>query len=156
MGHKEIDVRQVIPAPPAAVFAVLLDRSEWPAWSGHSRFELVRPGAAGPYDVGSVGLLSSGRRRVMREEIVEVVGDRRIGYTLLAGLPLKHYRAGFELTAVADGTEVRWHARFDAPAGFGWIYVAALRRFTRRLLAGLARRVVTVADGTGPHRSSAA
>ena len=79
MGHKKIDVRQVIPAPPAAVFATLLDRSEWPAWSGHTKFELVRPGAAGPYDVGSVGLLSSGRRRVMREEIVEVVGDRRVG-----------------------------------------------------------------------------
>ena len=79
MGHKEIDVRQVIPAPPAAVFASLLDRSSWPAWSGHTAFELVRPGAAGPYDVGSVGLLHSGRRRVVREEIVEVVADRRIG-----------------------------------------------------------------------------
>ena len=33
------------------------------------------------------------------------------------------------------------------PAGFGWIYVAALRRFTRRLLGGLSRRVVTVAAG---------
>lgn len=44
MGHKEIDVIQVIPAPPAAVFAALLDRSSWPAWSGHDAFELVRPG----------------------------------------------------------------------------------------------------------------
>ena len=86
MGHKEIDVRQVIAAPPAAVFATLLDRAEWPAWSGHTAFEPVRPGAAGPYDVGSVGLLRSGRRRVVREEIVEVVPGRRIGYTLLAGL----------------------------------------------------------------------
>jgi uncharacterized protein YndB with AHSA1/START domain len=149
MGHKEIDVRQVIPAPPAAVFATLLDRSEWPAWSGHTKFELVRPGAAGPYDVGSVGLLSSGRRRVMREEIVEVVGDRRIGYTLLAGLPLRDYRAGFELAPVPEGTAVSWHSSFDAPPGFGWIYVAALRRFTRRLLDGLARRVVTAAAGSG-------
>jgi uncharacterized protein YndB with AHSA1/START domain len=155
MGHKEIDVRQVIPAPPAAVFATLLDRSAWPAWSGHTRFELVRPGSAGPYDVGSVGLLSSGRRRVMREEIVEVVRDRRIGYTLLAGLPLRHYRADFELTPAGEATEVRWHSRFDAPRGFGWIYVAALRRFTRRLLDGLAGRVVTAA-GSGPQRSSAA
>ena len=146
MGHKEIDVRQMIPAPPAAVFAALLDRSAWPAWSGHDEFELVRPGAAGPYDVGSVGLLRSGRR-VMREEIVEVVQGRRIGYTLLAGLPLRGYRADFDLTPVPEGTEVRWHSRFDAPAGFGWIYVAALRRFTRRLLDGLSRRVVTVAAG---------
>jgi uncharacterized protein YndB with AHSA1/START domain len=141
MGHKEIDVLRVIPNPPAAVFATLLDRSRWPAWSGHDAFELVRPGANGPYDVGSVGLLRSGRRRVMREEIVEVVPDRRIGYTLLAGLPLRGYRAGFDLTPTAEGTEVRWHSSFDAPPGFGWIYVAALRRFTRRLLDGLTRRL---------------
>ena len=145
MGHKQIDAGKVIPAPPAVVFAVLLDRSQWPASSGHTRFELVRPGAAGPYDVGSVGLLHSGRRRVMREEIVEVAVDRRIGYTLLAGLPLRDYRARFDLTPVPEGTEVRWQSRFDAPPGFGWIYVAALRRFTRRLLDGLARRAATVA-----------
>ena len=75
----------------------------------------MRPGAAGPYDVGSVGLL--------------------------AGLPLRNYRADFDLSPTAEGTEVRWHSRFDAPAGFGWIYVAALRRFTRRLLDGLAKMV---------------
>jgi uncharacterized protein YndB with AHSA1/START domain len=140
MGHKEIDIRRVIPAPPGAVFASLLDRSTWPAWSGHDAFELVRPGATGPYDVGSVGLLRSGRR-VMREEIVEVVADRRISYTLLAGLPLRGYRADFDLTPTAEGTGVRWHATFDAPPGFGWIYVAALRRFTGRLLEGLTKRL---------------
>jgi len=141
MGHKEIDVRRVIPARPAAVFATLLDRSSWPGWSGPQSFKPVRPGAAGPYDVGSIGLLRSGRRRVMREEILEVVPDRRIGYTLLAGLPLRNYRADFDLTPTHEGTEVRWHSRFDAPPGFGWIYVAALRRFTTRMLEGLSRRV---------------
>ncbi len=140
MGHKGIDVRRTIPAPPEAVFAPLLDRSTWPAWSGHDAFELVRPGATGPYDIGSVGLLRSGRR-VMREEIVEVVADRRIGYTLLAGLPLRGYRAGFDLTPTAGGTQVRWHSAFDAPPGFGWIYVAALRRFSGRLLDGLSKRI---------------
>ena len=140
MGHKEIDIRRVIPAPPGAVFASLLDRSTWPAWSGHDTFEPVRPGAAGPYDVGSVGLLRSGRR-VMREEIVEVAPDRRISYTLLAGLPLRGYRADFDLTPTPEGTEVRWHASFEAPPGLGWIYVAALRRFSGRLLDGLTRRL---------------
>jgi hypothetical protein len=100
----------------------------------------VRPGAGGPYEVGSVGLLRSGRR-VMREEIVEVVADRRIGYTLLAGLPLRGYRADFDLTPTAEGTEVRWHSTFDGPPGFGWVYVAALRRFTGRLLDGLSKRL---------------
>jgi uncharacterized protein YndB with AHSA1/START domain len=150
MGHKEIAVRRVVPAPPAAVFATLLDRSHWPEWSGHTGFEPVRPGAAGPYDVGSVGLLRSGRRRVVREEIVEVAPDRRIAYAMLAGLPLRRYRAGFELAPVADGTEVHWHAGFDAPPGFGWVYVAALRRFTLRMLDGLARRLRDPAAAGSP------
>jgi hypothetical protein len=77
----------------------------------------------------------------MREEIVEVVPDRRISYTLLAGLPLRGYRADFALTPIPDGTEVRWHATFDAPPGLGWIYIAALRRFTRRLLDGLSKQL---------------
>jgi uncharacterized protein YndB with AHSA1/START domain len=140
MGHKEIDIRRVIPAPPGAVFAPLLDRSTWPAWSGHDAFELVRPGVAGPYDVGSVGLLRSGRW-VVREEIVEVVTDQRVGYTLLAGLPLRGYRAGFELTPTAAGTQVGWHSSFEAPPGLGWLYVWALRRFAGRLLDGLSRRL---------------
>jgi uncharacterized protein YndB with AHSA1/START domain len=130
----------VIPASPPEVFTALLDRSTWPAWSGHDAFEPVRRGAAGPNDVGSIGLLRSGRK-VMREEILEVVADRRIGYALLAGLPLRGYRAGFDLTPTADGTEVRWRSAFDAPPGFGWIYVAALRRFTGRLLDGLTGRL---------------
>jgi hypothetical protein len=100
----------------------------------------LRPGEAGPYEVGSVGLLRSGRR-VMREEIVEVVADQRVGYTLLAGLPLRGYRAGFELTPTAEGTQVGWHAAFDAPPGFGWLYVWALRRFAGRLLDGLSQRL---------------
>jgi uncharacterized protein YndB with AHSA1/START domain len=140
MGHKEIDIRRTIPAAPGAVFAPLLDRSTWPAWSGHDAFELLRPGTAGPDDVGSIGLLRSGRR-VMREEIVEVVADRHISYTLLAGLPLRGYRADFDLTPTTEGTQVRWHATFHAPPGFGWIYVAALRRFTGRLLDGLSQRL---------------
>jgi carbon monoxide dehydrogenase subunit G len=77
----------------------------------------------------------------MREEIVEVIPDRRISDTLLAGLPLRGYRADFDLTPTSEGTQVRWHASFEAPPGLGWIYVAALRRFTGRLLDGLTRRL---------------
>ena len=87
MGHREIDVRRVIPALPGSGVRVV----------------------AGPLQV--------------------------------AGQPLSGYRADFDLTPAREGTEVRWHASFDAPPGFGWIYVAALRRFTRRLLDGLTRRL---------------
>jgi hypothetical protein len=87
---------------------------------------------------------------VVREEIVEVVAGRRIAYAMLAGLPLRNYRAGFDLAPVREGTEVHWDASFDAPPGFGWIYVAALRRFTRRMLDGLTRRLRDPAAAGSP------
>ena len=64
----------------------------------------------------------------------------RIAYTLLAGPPLRSYRAGFDLTPVPGGTEVDWHASF----------VAALRRFTRRMLDGLSRRLRDPAAAGSP------
>ena len=131
MGHKEIAVRRVVPAPPAAVFATLLDRSHWPEWSGHTGFEPVRPGAAGPYDVGSVGLLRSGRRRVVREEILEVTPDRRIGYaaehgladlslrTLAAGLGTSHRMLIFHFGS-KEGCWSRWCGRSRPGSGSCW------------------------------------
>jgi hypothetical protein len=40
-------------------------------------------------------------------------------------LPLRGYRADFDLTRTPEGIEVRWHATFDVPPVLGWIYVAA-------------------------------
>ena len=136
----EVDVRDTLPADPDVVFGFLADRTTWPTWSGHDRFELLQPGATEPQGVGAIGLLHKGRK-VMREEIVEVRPGRRVSYSLLAGLPLKDYRADVDLEPSGSGTAVRWHSTFKAPPGTGWLYRYALTVFIKRSLAGLRTRI---------------
>ena len=140
MATTEIDVRTTLPAPPGVVFARLADRASWPEWSGHGRAELVEPaGTDGDRDgdgVGSVWVMHRGRTRA-RERVVELTPDRRVAYTLVSGLPLTNYRAGFDLAPGANGTEVHWHSEFHARPGTAWIYRFALRRFLQQGLANL-------------------
>lgn len=68
-------------------------------------------------------------------------GELRPGVKVQRGEAVHRRVDGVDLTPTAAGTEVRWHATFEAPPGFGWIYVVALRRFTGRLLQGLSERL---------------
>lgn len=140
MATTEVDVRRTVPAPPPVVFRYLADRTTWPTWSGHDRFELLQPGATERQGVGAIGLLYSGRN-VMREEIVELQPDRRVSYALLEGMPLRDYRADVDLEPAGAGTAVRWHSRFEAPFGTGWLYRLVLTLFITRALRGLSARV---------------
>ena len=131
-------------APPAVVYALLVDGETWPSWSGHDEFELVTPGEGDGDGLGAVRILRRGRTR-SREQIVELVPDRRLGYVLLSGLPLRDYRADIDLTPERGGTAIRWHADFSARLGTGWIYRLALDRFLGQTAAGLAARAAEVA-----------
>ena len=126
-----IDVRADLPAPPAAVYRRLTDRSTWPQWSGHSDAENTTPGDDGPAGVGAIWIMYRGKKSVT-ERVVELEPDRKVSYTLLDGLPLTSYRAGFNLTPLGSGTEVHWHSEFTAKLGQGWIYRRALGLFMRR------------------------
>ena len=148
MGREHVDATAWSAAPPAAVYALLVDGATWPTWSGHDGFVLVTRGEGDGDGVGAVRVLRRGPVR-SREQIVELVPDRRLGYTLLAGLPLRDYRADVDLTPERGGTAIRWHADFSAPPGTGWIYRRALDRFLGQTAAGLAARAAEVA-GAGP------
>jgi Polyketide cyclase / dehydrase and lipid transport len=133
-------------ASPSIVYAVLLDRPSWPSWSPLAAFEPGPDGSDGPRSVGAIGTFVTGRTR-SREEVVELIPDRRLSYTLLSGLPLHDYRADVDLTPSASGTDIRWHSTFHARVGTGWAYRFGLGRFIARMVTGLAaeasRRAVT-------------
>jgi uncharacterized protein YndB with AHSA1/START domain len=126
-------------APPDAVWALLSDRSTWPAWSPLGSHAGERPGADGtPDGLGGIARFVTGRHRV-REEIVEREPPRRLSYALLSGLPLRDYRAVVELTPAGTGTHIRWSATFfPGRPGTGWIYRIALTRIFRGMVTGLA------------------
>lgn len=83
-----------------------------------------------------------------RERIVELVPDRRLGYELLAGLPLRDYRADVDLTPEQGGTAIRWSSAFVSKVpGAGGIYRWALTRFMATAADNLATRAAKLARG---------
>lgn len=142
MTLTSIDVRAELPASPSQVYRRLADRSTWPDWSGHTRAEPTGRDAD-PSGVGAVWVMYRGKKSVT-ERVVELAADRKVAYTLLDGLPLTNYRAGFELAPRGSGTEVHWHSEFTAKLGTAWLYRRALAFFMRRAFTKLA--AVTATD----------
>ena len=111
MGQQEIDVRGTTAGSPAEVWRLLGDSATWPAWTPIDAFERLQ--APGPDGTGEVRRFVNGRVTVT-ERIVEHVPERRLTYVLLAGLPLRDYRAEIDLTPDGAGTAIRWHTTFEA------------------------------------------
>jgi uncharacterized protein YndB with AHSA1/START domain len=133
-----IDITTTTRARPAAVYALLADGASWPAWSPIDSFDLEREGAGAPEGVGAVRLFRNGRVDG-RDTIVELVPDRRLGYTHVSSLPVKDYRATVDLEPDGSGTRIHWQASFRPTVpGTGALLRVALGRFLRRCAEGLA------------------
>lgn len=139
-----IDVVVATSADPSTVYAILRDGASWPEFSPLDSFELVRPGDDGLPGEG-VGARRTFRTKqaigtvVGLEEVVVAEPDRRFGYVLLAGLPLRDYVATVELTPTAGGgTSIHWTSTFSAKVpGTGWLFRRNLGDFIRRTVEGL-------------------
>jgi uncharacterized protein YndB with AHSA1/START domain len=146
-GRQIIDIHGTTEAEAAEVWRLLGDSSTWPAWTPIESVVLERPGGAD--GVGEIRTFTTGRYRV-REEIVERQPERRLGYELLSGLPVRDYRANIDLTPRRQGTEIHWHTTFTAKIpGSGWLYRWALAKRTQQFVDGLARHAAgdrTAAD----------
>jgi polyketide cyclase/dehydrase/lipid transport protein len=152
MRRRQMDVRAHSRAAPDAVFGLLADGASWPRWSPIEAFELERPGDPPPEGVGAIRVFRRGRT-TGRDQIVELIPGRRLGYASLSGLPVRDYRASIELQATPDGTGIRWHASFSPTIpGTGRLLERGLRRFLQQCARGLAEHAAAVRD----HRGAAA
>jgi uncharacterized protein YndB with AHSA1/START domain len=144
VSQQTVDVRTRTTAEPAAVYAALRDGATWPRWTPLGSFALERPGRDEPEGIGAVRVWRTGRR-TLREEIVELVPDRRFSYTLLSGLAIRDYRADVDIEPDGDGgCTIHWHSSFRPTVpGTGWMYRRALDSSTRSFAEGLARYAVT-------------
>jgi uncharacterized protein YndB with AHSA1/START domain len=120
MRRRHIEVTQHSAAPPSALFALLVDGETWPCWSPIEAFELERTGDPPPEGVGAIRVFRRGRT-TGRDEIVEVVPDRRLGYRSLSGLPVRDYRATSTSSPTATARRSvgkrRSRPRWSGPAG---------------------------------------
>jgi hypothetical protein len=152
MGRQRIEHTAVTSADPAAVYALLRDGSTWPDWAPIDSFALARPGAGEPEGVGAVRELRSGRI-TGRDEIVELVTNRRLSYAHTSSLPVRDYRGDVDLEPVAEGTRITWTVAFDPKfPGTGPVVRRGIDRFIAKFVDGLARRAAEVA---GPARRAA-
>ncbi|WP_326837264.1 SRPBCC family protein [Amycolatopsis rhabdoformis] len=144
---QRISVRAHTPADPATVYALLRDGSSWPRWSPLGSFSLLREGPSEREGLGALRVFRTGRTRSC-EEVIALEPDRRFGYALRSGLPLRGYVAYVDLAAASGGgTEVHWHSSFRAKVpGTGWFYRLVLGRFIARVVAGLVAETSRVAS----------
>jgi hypothetical protein len=143
MGEKHIDVTVESAADAATIYALLRSGATWPTWSPITSFELESPADDEPEGLGAIRLFRTKQvigETQSHERIVELVPDRRFSYALLAGLPLRNYRADVDLTPLpGGGTRIRWHSSFTpGRPGTGWLYRAVLAAFIGRCARGLA------------------
>jgi hypothetical protein len=149
MARQHVEAIGWSPAPPSAVYNLLVDVATWPTWSGHKRTELVERGEGDGDGVRAVRILERGGVR-SREQVVELVTDRRLGYVLLSGLPLRDYRANVDLAPERGGTAIRWSSDFSAKVpGTGRLFRLALGRFIATAVESLAARAAAVAAPQG-------
>ncbi|MEY2421028.1 MAG: hypothetical protein QOI95_1095 [Acidimicrobiaceae bacterium] len=153
MRKQVIDKQATTTANADHVFALLIDGSTWPDWSGIGSFVLEQAGDDGGESLNAIRAFRTGRT-TSRERIVELVPNRRFSYALLTGLPLKDYRADIDLTPRDGGTQIRWRSTFFPKwRGTGWIYRLALGKFIRDAVNGLADHAARVpAERTTPPR----
>jgi hypothetical protein len=142
-GRMRVAATATSQADPATVFALLKDGSTWPDWSMFDSFELERPGRDEPYGVGAVRVFITRVSRA-REEVVELVPDRRLGYVLLSGFPFRDYRANVDLAPMqGGGTSINWRASFNPKYfGTGWFW----RLFMTRVMAMIAAQLAAAAE----------
>ena len=139
MRRYEIDVEATSTAPPERVYSLLVDGPTWPEWAAIDALTLERTGDNSPEGVGAIRVLRRGRV-TGRDQILELVPNRRLKYASLSGLPVRDYVGQVDLDPrPGRGTTIHWHASFvPDKRGTGRLLRLGIRRFLQRCASGLA------------------
>ena len=113
MSQLSVEAEGTTRAGPEVVWSLVANAKTFPQW-GPWDDGGYRPPSAGPSKEGSIQWFRYGRRTTSVEQILEVDEPRRVAYTVVSGLPVKHYRAEVTLTPTpSGGTSIRWAASWD-------------------------------------------
>ena len=138
-GRWSYEVRARSSAPVAEVWPLLGEAGRWKEWSFLDRSELARDGTPVPDGVGAL-------RRFTRhgigstEEVVAYDPPHHLGYAILTGFPVRHYRADVMCEPDGTGTSITWSATFDEKIpGTGHLMVLVVGRLVRGFATAAAR-----------------
>jgi hypothetical protein len=136
-------------APVAVVWPLIGEAHRWKEWSFLDRTDLVRVGTPIPDGVGAVRRFTS-HGVGSREEVVAWDPPHHLGYAILSGFPVRHYRADVVLApdgSPGTGTLITWAGTFDPKVpGTGRLLEVVLTRLMTRFATELSR----YADGLAP------
>ncbi len=119
-------------APVEEVWPLLAEAGRWKEWSFLDRSELARPGSPDPEGVGALRRFTS-HGIGSTEEVVAYDPPHHLGYAILKGFPVRHYRADVRCAAEGTGTLLTWSGRFDELVpGTGRLMELVLERMMRR------------------------
>jgi Polyketide cyclase / dehydrase and lipid transport len=138
-GRWSFDVRARSAAPVDVVWPLIGEARRWKEWSFLDRSDLVKTGEPAPDGVGAVRRFT--RFGIgSREEVVVWDPPRHLGYVIVKGFPVRHYRADVTFTPDGSGTMIDWSATFDTViAGSGHLMMTVLRTIIKRFATGAAR-----------------
>ena len=141
MARLHVEAEATAKASPEAVWALVSDATKYPRWGPWSEARYQEAGQESARGVGAVQVLRSAQRYLGRhttsvERILEFEEDRHLAYTVIGGIPVRHYRADVTLTPAAGGTHVRWVADWDNTL-LGRMAWRGLRAFYPEMMAGL-------------------
>ena len=143
MAQLHVEAEQTAQAAPAIVWALVSNAMTYPQWGPWSEVGYRRQGDASPRGPGAVYWLRSShryglRRPVSVEKILDAEEGRRLAYTVIAGIPVRNYRAEVTLAPAPGGTRIRWAASWDRTLA-GRLVHRSLRGVYPQIVADLAR-----------------
>jgi Polyketide cyclase / dehydrase and lipid transport len=133
-------------APIDVVWPLVGEAARWREWSWITKTSLLRHGHPDPDGVGALRRFALGPGG-SKEEVVAFDPPSHLGYVVVKGLPVRHYRADVDLRPDGTGTVVTWRGSFDEIIpGTG----PALRLVLARMTRGFAVRVSRYAERVAP------
>jgi len=128
-------------APVESVWPLLGEAGRWKEWSFLDRTGLETPGSPVPDGVGAVRRFT--RFGVgSREEVVAYEPPHHLGYAVLSGFPVRHYRSDIVLApdGPGGGTHLTWAGTFDEIVpGTGALLAWVLHRMIGSFATAVAR-----------------
>lgn len=127
-----IDITETIALPIERAFELLTDHANYHRFPGITRSGLLKEGEPAPNGLGAIRRVALGGA-VLDEEITDYEAPKRMAYRVIASKPVKVEHEGglIELTAVPEGTRIRWRSTFKLKVPLiGWFVTRrAARQF---------------------------
>jgi hypothetical protein len=128
-------------APVDAVWPLVGEARRWKEWSFLDRSDLVQAGAPAPDGVGAIRRFTN-HGIGSREEVVAWDPPHHLGYAILSGFPVRHYRSDVTLTPDGNdgsGTLIAWSGTFEERIpGTGRLLEHVLSRLMTKFATSLA------------------